>query len=100
MDLRNQSGDKMAEHEQCSVQVEFPAYVLQQMSAEEVRRLAQEALFVRLYEQGQISSGRAGALLGMTRSDFLDLLGRYGVSYFDEGTDLEGDLQAADHARG
>lgn len=50
---------------------------------------------IRLYEQGKISSGRAGAMLGMTRSDFLDLLGRYGGSYFDEQANLLEDLHNA-----
>ena len=48
-----------------------------------------EALYARLYERGLISSGRAAQLLGITRWDFLDLLGRYGVSYFDEAIDQD-----------
>ena len=82
-----------------TVQIDYPADLLDAMSAEELQRLAREAFYVRLYEQGKVSSGQAGAMLGMTRSDFLDLLGRYGVSYFDDSTDLEADLRNADHAR-
>ena len=36
------------------------------------QRLACEAFYVRLYQEGKISSGRVGALLGLSRSDFLD----------------------------
>ncbi len=78
-----------------SLQIDFPADLLSEISLEELQRLAHEALYVRLYEQGKISSGRAGAMLGISRSDFLDLLGRYGVSYFDEQTELAEDLRNA-----
>jgi predicted HTH domain antitoxin len=82
-----------------SVQIEYPADLSGELSDEQLARLAREAFYVRLYQQGVISSGRAGALLGMTRSDFLDLLGRYGVSYFDEYTDLADDLRNARRAQ-
>ena len=50
--------------------------------------LAQEAFLVRLYHLGEISSGRAAEMLQLSRHAFLDLLGRYGVSIFDEQIDL------------
>ena len=53
---------------------------------------------MRLYQLGRLSSGEAGHLLGLTRSDFLDLLGAYGVSYFDDKTDLAEDLRHAHNA--
>lgn len=66
------------------VRTEYPDDVLDAMSETEVQALAREALSAQLYERGLLSSGRAAQLLGITRWDFLDLLGRYGVSYFDE----------------
>lgn len=81
------------------VQIDYPVELLDEMTPEQVRRLAQEAVYVGLYAQGKISSGHAGALLGITRSDFLDLLGRYGVSYFDPATDIAEDARAAEQAR-
>jgi predicted HTH domain antitoxin len=81
-----------------SLQIDFPADLLNEVSLEELQRVAREAFYVRLYEQGKISSGRAGAILGIGRSDFLDLLSRYGVSYFDEQTNLSEDLRNAQHA--
>ena len=83
-----------------SIQIDYPPELLDEMTSDELQRLAREAFYVRLYEQGKISSGRAGAMLGMSRSDFLDLLGRYGVSYFDPQTDLSEDLHNAQQARG
>lgn len=59
----------------------------------ELEKLAQEAFLVRLYEMGQLSSGRAAALLHLSRREFLDLLGRYGVSVFDEEVDLEAEAR-------
>ena len=81
------------------LEIEYPAELIDEMSAAELARLAAEAFYVRLYEQGKISSGRAGAQLGLTRADFLDLLGKYGVSYFDEQTNLGEDLHQAELAR-
>ena len=60
-----------------------------------MRTIAQEALVVRLYDRGLISSGQGATMLTMTRSDFLDLLGTYGVSYFDEQIDFAEELRNA-----
>ena len=81
------------------VEIEYPVEILDEMSSEQVQRLAREAFYVRLYQEGKISSGRAGALHGLSRSDFLDLLGRYNVSYFDENTDLAEDVRNAQQAQ-
>ncbi len=62
-----------------AIQIEVPNDLLSEISLDELKRLAHEAFYVRLYQQGKISSGHAGVMLGMSRSDFLDLLGRYGV---------------------
>ncbi|HET9981424.1 MAG TPA: UPF0175 family protein [Ktedonobacterales bacterium] len=69
------------------------------MSDDRAPRLAREAFYVRLYQEGKISSGRAGALLGLSRSDFLDRLGRHNVSYFDENADLAEDLRNAQETK-
>ncbi len=37
------------------------------------------AALVKLYELGKISSGKASKLLGISRIEFLDLLGKYKV---------------------
>jgi predicted HTH domain antitoxin len=56
-----------------------------------LQRVAQEAFLVRLYDLGEISSGRAAEILHVSRREFLDLLGLFGVSVFDEQVDLEGE---------
>jgi predicted HTH domain antitoxin len=70
--------------------IDYPEELLTQSdeSKEALERLAREALLVRLYDLGKISSGQAARLLGLTRGAFLDLLGRYNVSIFDETMDL------------
>ena len=37
----------------------------------------------RLYEQGKLSLGQAAELVGLTKTTFAELLGRYGVSLFN-----------------
>ncbi len=59
--------------------------------ARELSARAREALVVRLYALGEISSGEGAELLGIARREFLDLLGRYDVSIFDDTIDLRGE---------
>ncbi len=53
----------------------------------QLEALAREALIVKLYEQGEVSSGSAAGVLGISRREFLDVLVTYGVSIFDPSTD-------------
>jgi predicted HTH domain antitoxin len=55
---------------------------------QQLEALAFEALVVRLYALGELSSGEGATLLGMTRREFLDLLGQYNVSLFDDEIDF------------
>ncbi|NTW04323.1 MAG: UPF0175 family protein [Oscillochloris sp.] len=82
-------------------QITYPGELLTvaQQPPERLERLAREALLVRLYDLGELSSGQAAAILGLTRREFLDLLGAYHVSVFDEDTDLTAELQRSAEAR-
>ena len=77
------------------LQIEYPAELLEQLSQskETLEALAREALLVRLYDLGEISTGKAAEVLGISRREFLDLLGRYGASEFDDTMDLEAEAQ-------
>ena len=55
-----------------------------------------EALTVRLYDLGDLSSGEAAEILGIPRREFLDLVGRYGVSIFDDTADIEPEARYGD----
>ena len=52
---------------------------------------------VKLYELGKISSGLASKLLNVKRVDFLEILNKYHVSYFQSGfeDELESDIANA-----
>lgn len=82
-------------------QVIYPAELLVWSSqpAERLEHLAREALLVRLYDLGELSSGQAATLLGITRREFLDLLGTYHVSVCDDDVDLTVELQRSAEAR-
>ena len=47
-----------------------------------------------LFEQGVLSSGQAAELVGITRRQFLEEVGEYGVSIFGE---TEEDLEKISH---
>lgn len=56
---------------------------------QELEKVALEALIVRLYSLGELSSGEGAESLGLSRREFLDLLGQYNVSIFDDTIDLK-----------
>ena len=75
------------------VHVELPDEVVNSVGEEELEHLAREALLVKLYDLGRVSSGLAAQALGVSRRQFLDTLGRYSVTTFDEPADLEREAQ-------
>lgn len=67
--------------------IEFPERLVD-MNKQELEALAFESLLVRLYDLGHLSSSEGAKLLSITRREFLDLLGQYNVSIFDDQIDL------------
>ena len=50
----------------------------------------------KLYEDGKLSSGQAAEVAGLTKRTFIELLGKYGVSVFnDQIQDLNTDIANA-----
>ena len=48
----------------------------------------------KLFEMGELSSGQAAKVAGISRREFLESVGRYGVSIFQyESDELEEDLE-------
>lgn len=48
----------------------------------------------KLFEMGELSSGQAAKMVGITRREFLESVGKYGVSIFQYDVDeLEDDLE-------
>lgn len=66
-----------------TVQLDDELIEAMRLADEPIDRLAQTAIVLELYRRGAISSGRAGALLGMDRLGFIRYSGRLGIPYFD-----------------
>ena len=54
---------------------------------EEFTRELRLAAAVKWYEQKLVSQGRAAEIAGVSRSEFIDALGRYGVTPFQDTLD-------------
>lgn len=67
-----------------SIQLDIPDEVLISLkeNPESMAREVRRAAAMKLYEMGKLSSGRAAQLAGMSRVQFLLVLGRYQVSPF------------------
>ena len=53
-------------------------------------------LATRFYEQGRLSLGQAAVLVGLTKRNFIELLGRYNVSVFNyPASELSRDVKNA-----
>jgi hypothetical protein len=56
----------------------------------------QEVIALALFQQGRISSGKAAELMGISKLDFMHLLGKHRIPYFTESPDeLEAEVSAA-----
>ena len=44
-------------------------------------------LATRLYEKGKLSLGQASEMVGLSKHSFAELLGKYGVNYFNQSED-------------
>jgi predicted HTH domain antitoxin len=66
------------------VSLEIPEEILISLkeTPESLTREIQILAAVKLFELGKLSSGRAAQLAGMSRVEFLTILGRYQVSPF------------------
>jgi predicted DNA-binding protein (UPF0251 family) len=62
--------------------------IVPEQARDTLETLAREALVVRLYDLEYLSSRQAARLLQISRWDFLDLLGHYHISWFDEQAEI------------
>ncbi len=70
-----------------TLQIDLPDELVAVLNETDVQAV-REAALVKLYDLRRISSGKAARILGISRREFLDVLGRYGVSEFDESMDV------------
>ncbi len=77
----------------------FKGSLLEQKYQATAQRLLQEQTVLRLYQDGEISTGTGAKLLGLSIYDFIQFLGRHQVSIFQLSEDaLEADVAAAEMA--
>jgi predicted HTH domain antitoxin len=56
---------------------------------EKALQKAKEGYVMALLEIGEISSGRAAKILGVSRLDMIEIMNKWGISIFDDSQDLE-----------
>ena len=73
-----------------TLEVDIPdiAFSTMRMDLKEMAGEMRNAAVVKWYELGRISQGRGAEIAGVSRSGFVDLLSKYGVSPF-QYTDQE-----------
>jgi len=67
-----------------TVELQIPE-ALQELgySAEEIRREVPTLLVLKRFREGVISSGKAAKILGLSRRDFLELLAKERIPFYD-----------------
>ncbi len=84
------------------VEIELPRDLLAALDIPEpeLSRRAKEWVMLELFQEGEISSGKAAEVLGLSKSSFLDLLSEHGLPYLDaDPRELARDAAAALAAR-
>jgi predicted HTH domain antitoxin len=83
------------------IEIELPRDLLAALNIAEsdLGRRAQEWVILELFQEGEISAGKAAEILGTTKARFLDLLAQRGLPYLDASPrELERELAAAEAA--
>ena len=83
------------------VEIELPGDLLTALDIPEadLGRRAQEWVVLELFQEGEISAGKAAEILGSTKARFVDLLNERRLPYLDaEPGELEREVAAADAA--
>lgn len=60
---------------------------------------AKEGYVMALLEVGEISSGRAAKILGISRLEMIDRMHKWGISVFDDSQDLQEFRQEVEQAQ-
>jgi predicted HTH domain antitoxin len=84
------------------VEIELPRDLVTALDIpeSELGRRAKEWVVLELFQEGEISAGKAGEILGLSKSRFLDLLTAHGLPYLDaDSRELEREVAAAQAAR-
>jgi predicted HTH domain antitoxin len=71
------------------IEFTIPIDTLTETSRQEAELKAKEAYIMTLIKHGEISSGKASKLLGISRLEILDLMSKYDISPFDDSMTFE-----------
>jgi predicted HTH domain antitoxin len=80
------------------VEIELPRELVTalEIPESELSRRAKEWIVLALFQEGEISAGKAGEILGLPKSRFLDLLAEHRLPYLDaDRRELKKELAAA-----
>ncbi|MGB3588576.1 MAG: UPF0175 family protein [Tunicatimonas sp.] len=74
-----------------TINVEYPEFLANslRLNAKDFEMEMKISALVKLYELGKVSSSTAAKALGLARIDFLELLGKYQVSFFGKHIDRD-----------
>jgi len=88
-------------HSEIMTKVEFtiPVHSVNNTIREEAETKAKEAYVMTLLKYGEISSGKASQLLGISRLDVIDLMSKYEISLFDDSMTLDEFQQEINQAK-
>lgn len=78
------------------ISVEYPDYLANsmRMNRDDFEKEIKTSSLVKMFELGKVSSGIAAKVLNISRIDFLELLGKYKVSFLNVD-DLNEDVNNA-----
>jgi predicted HTH domain antitoxin len=71
------------------IEFTIPINTITETIQQEAETKAKEAYVMTLLKYGEISSGRASKLLGISRLDLIELMSKYDISPFDDSMTLE-----------
>lgn len=81
------------------VEFTIPVHSVNHRIREEAENKAKEAYVMTLLKYGEISSGKASQLLGISRIDVINLMSKYEISLFDDSMTLEEFQQEVNQAK-
>ncbi len=75
-------------------EIEIPASLLPYVKQDEFKTQQTALLLYPYIANGNISNGKAAELLGMSKTELLDMLGEMGIPYYNQTSEeLDSDIQ-------
>ena len=82
------------------VEIEIPAPLLPYMKHDEFKSRQTALLLYPYIANGDMSNGKAAELLGMSKTELLDMFGEMGIPYYNQtNEELDSDIQVLRNLR-